>query len=184
LNAAFVLDVLAAQEDEEAARAGVSSSTAAERRAHARLIREELARSVPPLRDQPGCGWIRDEWWYYPTVGTALFGLRRYEEAVRSSFRGKFGLALSGGGLRASLYHVGVLARLAELDVLRHVEVLSCVSGGSILGAHYYLEVRRLLPTKADDEITREDYIEIVRRLEERFLRGVQRNIRTRVLAQ
>ena len=267
LNAAFVLDVLAAQEDEEAARVGVSAQTADERRAQARLIREELARSVPPLREQPGCAWLRDEWWYYATVAEALFGLRRYDEAarwlteepeaaglrvgfdikssagldvpeweyettarqlarlarlqygaggddgsqgmiseeeferteaaaalrkllrgddkaVRSTFRGKFGLGLSGGGFRASLYHIGVLARLAELDVLRHVEVLSCVSGGSILGAHYYLEVRRLLQTKADEEITRGDYVEIVRRLEEHFLRGVQRNIRTRVLAE
>ena len=41
--------------------------------------------------------------------------------------RGRVGLALSGGGFRASLYHIGVLAKLAELDVLRHVEVLSCV---------------------------------------------------------
>ena len=29
------------------------------------------------------------------------------------------------GGFRASLFHIGVLARLAELDVLRHVEALS-----------------------------------------------------------
>ena len=42
---------------------------------------------------------------------------------------GKVGLALSGGGFRASLFHIGVLAKLAELDVLRHVEVLSCVKG-------------------------------------------------------
>jgi tetratricopeptide (TPR) repeat protein len=49
--------------------------------------------------------------------------------AVQSAFLGRVGLALSGGGLRASLYHIGVLAKLAELDVLRHVEVLSCVSG-------------------------------------------------------
>ena len=43
---------------------------------------------------------------------------------VRSAFIGKVGLALSGGGFRASLFHIGVLARLAELDVLRQVEVL------------------------------------------------------------
>ena len=102
---------------------------------------------------------------------------------VRSAFIGKIGLALSGGGFRASLFHVGVLARLAELDVLRHVEVLSCVSGGSILGAYYYLEVQRLLETKADSQIRRQDYIDIVHRLERHFLKGVQRNIRTRVFA-
>ena len=56
-----------------------------------------------------------------------------------NSINGKMGLALSGGGFRASIYHIGVLAALAEHDMLRHVEVLSCVSGGSILGAYYYL---------------------------------------------
>ena len=102
---------------------------------------------------------------------------------VRSAFIGKVGLALSGGGFRASLFHIGVLARLAELDVSRHVEVLSCVSGGSILGAYYYLEVQRLLETKADSQISRQDYIDIVHRLEKNFLKGVQSNIRTRVFA-
>ena len=102
---------------------------------------------------------------------------------VRSAFIGKVGLALSGGGFRASLFHIGVLARLAELDVLRHVEVLSCVSGGSILGAYYYLEVQRLLETKVDSKISRQDYIDIVHRLENDFLKGVQSNIRTRVFA-
>ena len=102
-------------------------------------------------------------------------------EAVRSAFTGKIGLALSGGGLRASLFHIGVLARLAELDLLRRVEVLSCVSGGSIVGAHYYLGVRRLLQTKADKDIKPKDYVDIVRDLERDFLAGVQRNVRTRV---
>src|SRR5262249_36117180 len=87
--------------------------------------------------------------------------------AALSFFRGKVGLALSGGGFRASLYHIGVLAKLAELDVLRHVEVLSCVSGGSILGAYYYLEVSNLLRTVPDDKIAREHYIDLVRRIEE-----------------
>ena len=99
----------------------------------------------------------------------------------RTAFMGKVGLALSGGGFRASLYHLGVLARLAELDVLRSVEVLSCVSGGSILGAYYYLKVRKLLQTKTNAEIKREDYIRIVREMIDEFLTGVQQNIRTRV---
>src|SRR6202043_1309481 len=63
----------------------------------------------------------------------------------------------------------------------RRVEVLSCVSGGSIVGAHYYLEVRHLLQTKSDDEIKQQDYIEIVQRIERLFLEGVQQNIRMRV---
>src|SRR5215216_5046123 len=99
----------------------------------------------------------------------------------RSAFTGKVGLALSGGGFRASLYHFGVLAQLAELDMLRKVEVLSCVSGGSIVGAHYYLKVRHLLQTKTDAEITREDYIQLVHEMVDEFVAGVQMNIRTRV---
>jgi len=98
-----------------------------------------------------------------------------------SLFAGKLGLSLSGGGFRSSLFHIGVLAALAERDLLRHVEVLSCVSGGSILGAHYYLEVRQLLQSKADGEITRQDYIDLVERVARDFLDGVQKNIRVRI---
>lgn len=255
INAAFVLDLLAQQEEAEAQRAGLISETVRSRRKSARLIREEIVRSVPPLLLKPDSEWLAKEWWFYATIGEAYFGLgmfdsANYERAVewlvdkrqaaglanesipeweyestarqlarlarlhcdpaiseeefektgagkalkrvlqdddkamRSAFRGKFGLGLSGGGFRASLFHIGVLARLAELDVLRHVEVLSCVSGGSIVGAHYYLELRHLLETKADDQITADDYIQIVKRMEETFLKGVQRNIRTRVLAE
>lgn len=109
--------------------------------------------------------------------------LRNDLDAVRSSFIGKTGLALSGGGFRASFFHIGTLAQLAEQDALRHVEVLSCVSGGSIVGAQYYLEVRKLLQSRRDAEITRDDYIQIVKRLEEHFLAGVRKNIRMRVLS-
>lgn len=267
INAAFVLDLLAAQEQAEAGRVGFTAQVATKRREQASAIRAELTRSVPRLLEQPAFEWLRDAWWFYATVGEAYFGLGEYRaalewlvdrpaaaglvvgnvhepsglhvpqweyestarqlsqlarlrfetdshpaasrgevteedfartpqgetlekflkgdtEALLSAFRGKFGLGLSGGGFRASLYHIGVLARLAEIDALRHVEVLSCVSGGSIVGAHYYLEVRRLLQTKTDAQITREDYIEIVKRLETQFLFGVQSNIRTRVLAE
>lgn len=100
---------------------------------------------------------------------------------VERAMTGKVGLALSGGGFRASLFHIGVLACLAELDMLRHVEVLSCVSGGSIVGAHYYLEVKRLLESVGDGDVTREDYVKLVQRLEGDFLAGVQRNIRCRL---
>ena len=99
---------------------------------------------------------------------------------VRSAALGKVGLALSGGGFRASLFHIGVLAALAEHDLLRHVEVLSCVSGGSILGTHYYLELQRLLETTPDVDVTREHYVRIVEHLASSFLAGVQKNIRMR----
>jgi NTE family protein len=94
----------------------------------------------------------------------------------------KLGLALSGGGFRAAFFHVGVLARLAELGALRNVEVISTVSGGSIVGALYYIRLRTLLQSKPDAEITDEDYVALVAGLEQEFLAGVQRNIRARVL--
>jgi NTE family protein len=42
------------------------------------------------------------------------------------------GLALSGGGFRAMLFHAGALLRLNELGVLSRVARISSVSGGSI----------------------------------------------------
>jgi predicted acylesterase/phospholipase RssA len=107
--------------------------------------------------------------------------------ARESAFIGKVGLALSGGGFRASLFHIGVLAKLAELDVLRRVEVLSCVSGGSIVGAHYYLQLREMLERteceRLDENELRSIYIDIVRRVAEDFLAGVQKNVRMRVFS-
>ena len=69
----------------------------------------------------------------------------------------RLGLALSGGGFRASFYHIGVFARMAELGMLRHVESISTVSGGSIVGTAYYLLLKNLLEDKADDEIEDRD---------------------------
>ena len=42
------------------------------------------------------------------------------------------GLALSGGGFRATVFHLGVLARLAREKRLEEVTFLSTVSGGSL----------------------------------------------------
>ncbi|MDH7478476.1 MAG: patatin-like phospholipase family protein, partial [Syntrophomonadaceae bacterium] len=92
----------------------------------------------------------------------------------------KLGLALSGGGFRAAFFHLGVLAGMASRGLLRHVEVISTVSGGSIIGALYYLHLKRLLESKADEDITDKDYEDIIARLERDFLAGVQRNIRMR----
>src|ERR1044071_9116910 len=81
----------------------------------------------------------------------------------------KLGLALSGGGHRAAFFHIGVLAKLAELGLLRPVQVISTVSGGSIIGALYYLHVKNLLESKADSEITDADYVQVVRAVEREY---------------
>lgn len=46
----------------------------------------------------------------------------------------RIALVLSGGGFRASVFHLGVLRRLAELGWLSRVDMLSTGSGGSIVG--------------------------------------------------
>lgn len=103
-------------------------------------------------------------------------------QAAHALLIGKVGLALSGGGFRAALFHVGVLARLAELDVLRHVEALSCVSGGSILGALYYLELRQELMKTPDDQMNRDVSIRIVRKLQDKLIAALKKDIRTRAM--
>ena len=104
-----------------------------------------------------------------------------WRELAAAARRGKLGLALSGGGLRASFYHLGVLARLAEVDALRHVDALSTVSGGSIVGAHYYLLLKQLLETEAAP--TREHYLQLVEKLIAQFSEGAAVNLRMRGLS-
>ena len=93
--------------------------------------------------------------------------------------RVKLGLSLAGGGFRASLFHVGVLWRMAELDLLRHVEVLSTVSGGSITGALYALLFKEAIDEKATLE--QADYLRIVERLSDDLTRAIQKDLRTRL---
>jgi len=93
----------------------------------------------------------------------------------------KVGLAFSGGGFRASLFHIGTLMRLAELGILNQVQVISTVSGGSIVGMMYYLMLKREFEQKGGQSI---DYIKLVDELKEKFLQGVQENIRMLTFAQ
>jgi len=44
----------------------------------------------------------------------------------------KIGLALSGGGVRALVFHLGVLKRLAQENLLEEITQISSVSGGSL----------------------------------------------------
>jgi predicted acylesterase/phospholipase RssA len=235
INAAFVLELLAALTRDPAGKLAIH--------ADARQIRERVCLLLlAQLEQAPDKA---EDFWFLATLGEAHLGLRDFSEAERwmglagkrrpapwqlettarqcaklasiiaaelsilptgletsapwavvkslmggnsaaamSFLLGKVGLALSGGGFRASLFHIGVLARLAELDVLRHVEVISCVSGGSIVGAYYYLELRKKLKTKSDEELQPSDFIEIVQNLERNFVKGVQRNIRLRMLME
>ncbi|PYE30632.1 NTE family protein [Rhizobium sp. PP-WC-1G-195] len=46
----------------------------------------------------------------------------------------KLGLALSGGGFRAAAFHLGCFTALKEVGLLYKLDLLTCVSGGSIAG--------------------------------------------------
>lgn len=98
-----------------------------------------------------------------------------------ATFRHKLGLALAGGGFRASLFHLGVLRRMAELDLLRYVEVLSTVSGGSIVGALYAMLLKQRLDRALDGRLSRDDYVTLVEELHRRMARGIRKNLRTRL---
>ncbi len=94
----------------------------------------------------------------------------------------KKGLALSGGGFRASFFHLGMFAKLAECDMLKDIEVISTVSGGSIVGVHYYLKLQKLLEEKEDAMIEKEDYIKLVKELIDEFFEAVQTDIRNSII--
>ena len=56
-----------------------------------------------------------------------------------TTLKQRIGLAFSGGGVRAAAFHLGVLEKLFELNILSKLDVLSTVSGGSITGAFYMI---------------------------------------------
>lgn len=55
----------------------------------------------------------------------------------KSEQKASIGLALSGGGSRAIAFHLGCLRALHEIGVLERVQVISTVSGGSVVGGMY-----------------------------------------------
>ena len=93
---------------------------------------------------------------------------------------GPIGLALSGGGLKAALFHIGVLARLAELDLLRRIDVVSGTSGGALIAALYHLRLKRALD--ADGDISTDRLVRIVAALERDVVKAVQTDLRAGLL--
>lgn len=67
--------------------------------------------------------------------GVAEQGVGKYVPEPKA-VRNGIGLCLSGGGYRATLFHLGGLRRLNELGLLHRVNTISSVSGGSIIAAH------------------------------------------------
>lgn len=74
----------------------------------------------------------------------------RLRDALEAPFfpperkRSHFGIALSGGGTKASSFSIGVLAGLADHELLDRADYLSTVSGGGYAAYFYY--AHRLFP--------------------------------------
>ena len=76
---------------------------------------------------------------------------RRAEHKVNRDFGNiKIGLALSGGGVRAAIFHLGVLLRLADGGSLNSVAEISTVSGGSLVTALIMSIAELRWPTATD----------------------------------
>jgi NTE family protein len=62
----------------------------------------------------------------------------------------KIALALSGGGFRATVFHLGVLARLAEEDKLEEVDFVSTNSGGTLCAGLVFTLANSRWPTSGE----------------------------------
>jgi predicted acylesterase/phospholipase RssA len=68
----------------------------------------------------------------------------------------RLGLALSGGGLRATLFHLGVAKALQTHNVLKDVKHITSVSGGSIFAAHLVKNWTSYLDEETFDQAAQE----------------------------
>jgi predicted acylesterase/phospholipase RssA len=76
----------------------------------------------------------------------------------------KIGLALSGGGFRASLYHLGLLRFLRDSGILSQVTHITSVSGGSIIAAHFALNWNRYNGSADEFDTAASEFLSFVRR--------------------
>lgn len=108
--------------------------------------------------------WTRSYWWIWGlavVVSAAVSAAGRMFRTVhevgspkaRSSFAEEWkfnhgdasspprlGMAMSGGGIRSAAFNLGVLQALHDAQILRDVEVMSAVSGGSYAMSWYLLQ--------------------------------------------
>lgn len=99
----------------------------------------------------------------------------------------KIGLALSGGGFRASIFHLGVIRRLEELGLMKDIAVISAVSGGSIIAAYYVTEMEIRLRSRRDELVNNPGLIDQIRlaifdSIAADFYTALDHNLRSRAL--
>ena len=86
----------------------------------------------------------------------------------------RLGLALSGGGFRGVLYHLGVVRFLRDAGILNKVTHITSVSGGSIIGAHLVLNWDKYCGSDEEfdqmaDELVRYVQLDVRNRIVRRF---------------
>lgn len=62
-------------------------------------------------------------------------------------FKEKIGISLSGGGVRAVIFHLGALKSLAERNLLENINFISTVSGGSLAVGLIYSKSGKTWPS-------------------------------------
>lgn len=75
----------------------------------------------------------------------------------------RIGLALSGGGFRATLYHLGVIRFLHDAGLLHQVSHVTAVSGGSVMAAHLALHWARYTGSAEDFDAAAKEVLDFVR---------------------
>ncbi len=104
-------------------------------------------------------------------------------EPERLSRIPRIGLALSGGGFRAAIFHLGVIRRLEEMGIMPRVRVISAVSGGSIISAYYLCEMeRRLRHAPPGEQDTKEVRLALFEEIAGDFFEALDNNLRSRAL--
>ena len=74
----------------------------------------------------------------------------------------RIGLALSGGGFRATLYHLGMIRYLRDANLLTSVTHITSVSGGSVLAAHLALNWDRYCGDSQEFESAAREVLDFV----------------------
>lgn len=74
----------------------------------------------------------------------------------------RIGLALSGGGFRATLYHLGMIRHLRDANLLTSVTHITSVSGGSVLAAHLALNWDRYCGDPDDFDSAAKELLDFV----------------------
>ena len=98
-------------------------------------------------------------------VASALAPVSESESKSPATLRPGMALALSGGGYRAMLFHTGVLWRLSDLGLLRKLQRISSVSGGSIVSALLGLKWQRVAGAGAAADAFEREIVKPIREI-------------------